>query len=220
LVLLGLALTLHASAALFFVNSLAGWSILVWAAGAAWLLGGFRLAWFCLPSIAFLFFMVPLPYRFSLALRAPLQRAATGISCWVLQSLGQPALAEGNIIVLESHRLEVEQACSGLRIFMGIVAIAFAYVLLTRRSWWERVLILASAVPVALVANSARIVVTGLLYRYVSTEAGKYFSHDISGFAMIPLAAALFAGVLWLMDRMFPEVESVDVGDMVARSRT
>ena len=98
-------------------------------------------------SIAFLFFMVPLPYRMSHWLSGPLQRAATLISCWVLQSLGQPALAEGNTILLGEHHLEVEEACSGLRIFMGILAIAFAYIIATRRRWWEQLLILASAFP-------------------------------------------------------------------------
>ena len=191
----------------------------MWVAGAVALLGGWPLMRFSAPSIAFLFFMVPLPYRMSHWLSGPLQRAATLISCWVLQALGQPALAEGNTILLGEHHLEVEEACSGLRIFMGILAIAFAYVIATRRRWWEQLLILASAFPVALIANSARIVVTGLLYQHVSGEAGKEFSHDVSGWIMIPFAAALFAIVVWYLGRLLPEVETLDVEDLMVRQR-
>ena len=75
--------------------------------------------------------------------------------------------------MLGDNRLEVEQACSGLRIFVGILALAFAYVIVVRRAWWEKALLLASAIPIALLANASRIVATGLLYQYVSGEAAQ-----------------------------------------------
>ena len=59
--------------------------------------------------------------------RQPLQRIATEVSCWTLQSLGMPALAAGNVISIDGTELEVARACSGLRIFVSIVALAFAY---------------------------------------------------------------------------------------------
>ena len=135
--------------------------------------------------------MVPLPFRVERWLSLPLQGVATNLSCWILQALGQPALAEGHVIVLGNYRLEVEQACSGLRIFVGILALAFAYVIVVRRAWWEKALLLASAIPIALLANAARIVVTGLLYQYVSGEAAKKFAHDAAGWVMILFAAGL-----------------------------
>jgi exosortase len=219
LIPMAIALGMRAAGSAFFMHSLEGWSILLWAAGAVWLLGGFSVLRFCLPSIGFLFFMVPLPYRLSYALSTPLRRAATLISTWLLQLLGQPALAEGNTILLDQHHLGVQHACSGLRIFMGIVAIAFAYVIATRRAWWEKILILASALPVALAANSARIVVTALLYRYVSKSVGHQFNHDVAGWAMIPFAAILFALFLWYLSRLFRETETIGLGEVVARHR-
>ena len=133
--------------------------------------------------------MVPLPFRVEHALSRPLQQSATSISCWTLQSLGVPAIAEGNAILLDDSRMEIEQACSGLRIFVGIVALAFAYVMVVRRPWWEKTLLLAHSVPVALVANATRIVVTGLLNRWISGEAGHKFNHDAAGWVMIPYAS-------------------------------
>lgn len=220
LFLIGLAFAMRWMAAQYWLEQLDGWSILVWIAGVVWLFGGFGLLWWSLPSIAFLWFMIPWPYRVERALSLPLQGIATNLSCWALQILGQPVLAEGNTLVLGEHHLEVEQACSGLRIFVGIIALAFVYVILVRRSWWENVLVFLSVIPVALIANVTRIVVTGLLYQHVSGEAAKQFSHDISGWVMIPLAAALFALFLWYLDRLLPEVESVDLRTAVRHLRT
>ena len=184
-----------------------------------WLFAGWRVLWWSLPSIMFLWFMVPLPFRFERALSLPLQGVATKLSCWILQFLGQPALAERHIILLGDNRLEVEQACSGLRIFVGILALAFAYVIVVRRSWWERALLLASAIPIALLANASRIVATGLLYQYASGEAARKFAHDAAGWVMILFAAGLFALVLWYLCRLVREVEMVEVGSLVRRER-
>ncbi len=219
LILMALAIGVRVLGAQYYLGSVDGWSILFWAAGVAWLFGGWRILWWSSPSIAFLWFMIPLPWSAERWLSLPLQRVATKLSCWVLQGLGQPALAEGNTILLGEHQLEVEQACSGLRIFVGIFALAFAYAILVRRPWWERALLLASAVPIALFANSTRIVVTGLLYQTVSGEAAHKFTHDVAGWVMIPYAAGLFALALWYLGKLMYEVELIDVGAVVRRER-
>ena len=201
----------------FYLDAIDGWSIMLWVGGVVWFFGGWRVLWWSAPSIVFLWFMVPLPFRVERWLSLPLQGAATKLSCWILQGLGQPALAEGHVIFLGDYRLEIEQACSGLRIFVGIVALAFAYVIVTRRAWWEKALLLLSAVPIALLANAARIVATGLLYQFVSGEAAKQFSHDGAGWVMIVFAAGLFGLVLWYLCSLVREVELVEVGDAVRR---
>jgi exosortase len=151
-------------------------------------------------------------------LSLPLQKVATKISCWGLQLLGQPAIAEGNTILLGDQHLEVAQACSGLRLFVSILALAFAYLMLVRRTWWEKLLLLASVIPIAIIANSTRIIVTGLLYQFVSSETAKHFSHDFAGWAMIPLAALFFWLVLWYLGKLFHEQLQMDIGSLVRRS--
>ncbi len=219
LALIAASVVMRAVGAHYYLDALDGWSILPWVAGVVLLLVGRRAFWWSLPSIAFLWFMVPLPYRVERWLSMPLQGAATKLSCWILQALGQPALAEAHVIVLGDNRLEVEQACSGLRIFMGIVALAFVYAMLVRRHWWVKAILLFSALPIALLANSARIVATGLLYQYASSEAAKKFSHNASGWVMIVFAAGLFGLVLWYLSRLVEEVEIVGVGDVIRRDR-
>jgi exosortase len=209
------SIILRLAASTLYLEQIDGWSMLAWIGGLVWMVGGWALFRWSLPSIAFLAFAIPLPYRVERWLSHPLQNVAARFSAWTLQILGQPALVEGNTIVLGGHQLEVAQACSGLRIFVGIFALAFAFVVISRRTWWENLIVLAAAVPVALVANVARIVVTGLLYQLVSVEAAKQFTHDLAGWMMIPFAAVLFVAVLWYLGRVMPEVEQASVGDLL-----
>jgi exosortase len=215
LILVALSVAIRAVGAWYYLESLEGWSILPWVAGVVWLLFGRAVALWSLPSVLFLFFMVPLPFRVERQLSLPLQTIATKLSCWTLQILCQPALSEGHVIYLDGHPLKIEEACSGLRIFVGIAALAFAYVVVVRRTWWEKAILLASFVPIALIANATRIVVTGLLLRYISGEAAHKFSHDIAGLAMILFAAMLFALVLWYLGKLVGEVETLDMNAVV-----
>jgi exosortase len=172
-----------------------------------------------LPSVLFLIFMVRFPYEWEVALGTPLQKLATTTSCWLLQCLGQPAIANGTTILLYEHHLEVERACAGLRMFTGIIALACAYLLLTPRSLIEKALLFLLVIPVALVANAIRIAVTGLLYVYVSSSAGEAFSHDVAGWGMIALSAGLFALVLWYLKHLFHEVEIATRKELVRPAR-
>ncbi|MEX2187369.1 MAG: exosortase/archaeosortase family protein [Pirellulales bacterium] len=208
---IAVALVLRVSSAYVFIEAVDGWTLPLWVAGVVMLLFGAACFRWAAPAIIFLWFMFPWPYSAELFLSQPLQGAATKISTAALQMLGQPALAEGNVIVMGDQRLEVAQACSGLRIFVGIFALAFAYVLFTRRAWWEKLMLLASAVPITLIANSTRIVVTALLQEFVSGEAAHQFTHDFAGWVMIPFAALLFWLFLVYLTRLFREVEVVNV---------
>ncbi len=220
-VLLSAAMLLRWTGLRFAFDPVDGYSLVVWMAGAVLLLCGWRLFRWALPSLLFLLFMVPLPFQLERLLSVPLQRVATSVSCFVLQSLGQPAFAEGTTIILGAQRMQVEQACSGLRIFMGTVALAAAYIIATRRELWEKALLLAGIVPIALTANSARIVATSLLYRYGATEeAARRFHHDMAGWLMIALAAALFGLLLTYLSRLVEPIRAVPIRDIVARRRT
>ena len=215
LVLLLAGVGLRVFASLLFLDAVAGWSILLWLGGIVWFLGGWRVFWWSLPSIVFLGFAIPLPFRVERWLSLPLQGIATKLSCWALQTLGQPTVAEQHVIYVGDYRLEVAEACSGLRVFMGISAIAFAYVVLSRRPWWEKAILVVSVIPVALFANATRIVGTGLAYQWVSAEAAQQFMHKLAGWVMIPYAALLFGLVMWYVSKLMREVELVDVGAVV-----
>ena len=193
----------------YFLGSVDAWSMVIWCAGVVWLFAGWRVLCWASPAVAFLFFMIPLPYSAERMLSLPLQRIATKASCIGLRFLGQPALAEGNTIRMGETQLEVVQACSGLRIFVGILALAFAYMVIVRRPLWQKAIVALSVIPVTLCANSCRIIMTGLLSQYFSSEAAHKFTHDLAGWFMIPFAAGLFALVLWYLNRAFVAEETV-----------
>ena len=208
-VLLLFAGVVRVAAGMYYLLPLDGWTIPLTVAGVVWLLYGRAVLWWSLPAIVFLWFMVPIPYSAERWMSVPLQAVATHLSTAVLVFLGQPAIAEGNVILLGDQSLFVEEACSGMRIFVGIFALAFAFVLFSRWSWWQKALVLFAALPVAIIANVIRIVATGLLSQWVSSAAGHTFSHDLAGFVMIPLAAGLFWLLLVYLDRLFPEMEDI-----------
>ena len=208
LVFVVLSLAMRFAGARYYLESLDGWSILPWVFGVTWFFFGRAVALWSLPSVIFLVFMVRIPFRAELALSLQLQLISTKLGCWGLQLLGQPALSEGNMIFLgDLPPLEVAGVCSGMRIFIGVGALAFAFVVIVRRAWWEKALLVASFIPIALISNATRVMATGLLWKYISGEAAHKFSHDIAGYAMIVYAAALFALVLWYLGKLIGEVK-------------
>lgn len=211
-----LAGLMRLGAGFYYLKSIDGWSLPIMLAGGVLLLYGTHCLRWCWPSLVFLFFMIPIPYSAERWLSLPLQSIATKLSTACLVALGQPAISEGHTILLGDHHLGVEEACSGLRIFVGIFALAFVFVLFFNWSWWQKALLLAAALPVAIIANMVRIVTTALLYQWVSGDAAKRFSHDISGFVMIPFAAVLLFLFLVYLEKLFPEVEDVAPGAVSA----
>ncbi len=179
------------------------------AAGLFLLAGGPRaLAW-AWPAVAFLLFMVPLPHFVETGVAQPLQRVATVGSAYALQTLGLPAVAEGNRINLSSEPpLEVARACSGLSMLLIFFALSTAMAVLVRRPLFDRLVILASAAPIAIVANVFRITATGLAREAFGLEAAEKVFHDWAGWMMMPLALALLwaeLGVLSLILRESPD---------------
>lgn len=215
LLLLTASIGLRFAGGRYFLTPLDGWSIMLWVAGATMCLGGWPLLKWSLPPTLFLLFMVPLPYRFETLISEPLQMVAAALSSFFLQCLGQPAFAEETTILIGGRVLEVEKSCSGLRIFVGIFALASAYLIAFRREVWEATLLILSVIPVALLANAARIVVTAILFQHFSDEAAQHFSHDVAGWLMIPLAAALLGAVQWYLNCLMRDAQASDVGELV-----
>jgi exosortase len=217
LAVIGVVCAMRLLAGRYYLQPLDAWTIPLWVIGAVWVAFGFELLKWSLPAIIFLWFMFPIPYTAESWLSGPLQSVATQVSTAGLVMLGQPALSEGNTIWLGEHQIFVEEACSGLRIFIGIFALAFAFVLFSRWAWWQKAVALVTALPIAIVANATRIIVTGLLFELASGDAAKKFMHDFSGVAMIPFAAVLFWAFYIYLDRLFPTVELYSpVGRMAA----
>ena len=160
-----------------------------------WITAGGRTAWrWGWPGIVFLLFMIPLPYRYATALSGPLQHVATLSSTFIMQVIGLPALSEGNIILVGDAKINVEEACSGLRMLVVFFALSAAVAIVSRRPLLDRAIVLASAIPIAIVSNILRVTAAGLLHYMVASEVASAFFHDVAGWFMMPVAL----GLLWL----------------------
>jgi exosortase len=174
-------------------------------------LGGWHLVRLVWPSILFLLFLLPLPPSYNQMLAGPLQDVATRGSLGLLQIIGLPVVAEGNVIWVGSQPLEVARACNGLSMMLSFVTLLTAAVILVAMPVWERVVLLLSTIPIALVSNILRITATALVYYHVGESAGEKLAHDLAGWAMMPIALALVWFELRVMSWLFVEVDEVEV---------
>jgi len=134
--------------------------------------------------LAFLFFMVPLPGIIFYAVAFPLQRLAAEQAAWTLDALGVPVLLDGNIIHLAQLSLGVTEACSGIRSLISLFAgtVAWAYLLLP--TGWAMVIFVAATVPITILANAARVVLTGLIGQQFGVQYAIGFFHEFTGWAI------------------------------------
>ncbi|HEY2839328.1 MAG TPA: exosortase/archaeosortase family protein [Pirellulales bacterium] len=152
------------------------------------IVGGWQMLRWAGPALGFLIFMYPLPSAVSRAVLNPLQRVATVCSTYALQTLGIAAFRSGNVIQLGEAKLNVVEACSGLRMSTIFLAMAVAVTLVTVRPTWERIVIILSSVPIALLVNVIRITMTGVIYQMIGVEIGDRFFHGPAGWIMMPIA--------------------------------
>jgi exosortase len=175
-------------------------------AGATALVGGYpalRWAW---PAIVFLFFMIPLPGALAGRLGGPLQHLATLGSTYVLQTLGIPAVASGNVICLTHGKIGVAEACNGLGMLTTFGAVTTAAVFLLTLSAWENACILASSVAIAMSANIFRIAATGVAQELIGVEFAERIFHDFAGLVMVPLALFMLGAEILLLSKLFPRI--------------
>jgi len=206
LLLVGIGLRL--SSAWYFAEWFESLSLLPCLAGICVLLGGWpalRWAW---PAIAFLFFMIPLPYSVETALAFPLRRLATITSTYALQTVGFGALEEGTDIYVGDQRLQVAPACSGMGMLMIFFAMSCAIALVSSRSWIDKLVIVVSAFPIAIVSNIVRIFLTAVLFELSTAEAAHAAFHKYAGWLMMVVALALLWIELKLFDHLFIMAES------------
>jgi exosortase len=137
----------------------------------------------------------------------PLQNWATGSAVFCLETAGFDVSREGNIIHIGSSSVAVAEACNGLRMITAFFVISSLVVLLIERTWWEKVIVLASALPIGLFCNTLRLTVTAIAFTYINGENWEKAFHDFGGLAMMPIALAAIMAELWFLKKV--NIESV-----------
>jgi exosortase len=153
----------------------------------------------------FLLLMIPIPNILFNQITFPLQLLASKVAAVTLPTFGVPVLREGNVIQLPVMALEVAEACSGIRSLMSLttLAIIYGYLLETRLSL--RVVLALASIPIAVIANSLRIVGTGLLVQYWDPEKAEGFFHAFSGWLIFVVSLSLLFLLHRTLQRLWPQ---------------
>jgi exosortase len=201
-------------------------SLVLLLAGIVIYFWGLRILKLVLIPLVLLILAIPIPAIIFNKIAFPLQLFASRCAVWSMETLGIPVLRQGNIIELkplnsfETKKLEVVEACSGIRSLMTLItlAVVFAYFthpnantndLKTRRYGMLRsVIIVISAIPIAILTNALRVSGTGILAHYYGTQIADGFFHSFSGWVVYVVAFSMLFGVGWLLDRFKPNPNS------------
>ncbi len=139
----------------------------------------------------FLILMIPIPAIVFSQITFPLQMLASKVAALLLPLLGVPVLREGNVINLPAMPLEVAEACSGIRSLLSLATLAIIYGYLAETRMWVRVALALASIPIAVAANSLRIVGTGLLVQYWDPDKAEGFFHTFSGWLVFMVSLAM-----------------------------
>ena len=179
-------------------------------------LGGWQVIKVVWVPILFLIFAVNVPEMIYRNVAYAFQQFAAQASVLVLQLLGVQADMAGELGQAETvitmwdasgsmRQLNVEEACSGMRLLMAFGALATAISYLSDRPTWERIVLIVSAVPVAILCNLLRVVITGVLYYLGYPEYAQGLFHTFTGLLMLIPAGLMYLGLAKLMNVLVVE---------------
>lgn len=184
-------------------------SILGVVAGLVLLLRGWRSLWLTAFPIAFFFLAVPPPDRLYRLFTHPLQQTAAAVSTWILNLFpGVIEVERGGVNIGYwmkggiSGTFTVANACSGMRSLMAFVALGLAMAYMTRRPKWHRIAMAVFVVPIALLCNILRVIITGCMQMYGHADLAKGTPHTLLGLIMFAFGFVLYLGLLWILDHL------------------
>ncbi len=143
--------------------------------------------------MAFLLFAIPIPVVVYNEIVFPLQFIASKFATRVLELLNLfPVMREGNVLILPHMRLEVVEACSGIRSLMSLLALAAGYGYLVEKSVAVRWFLIAEMVPLAIISYGTRVMITAIMANYFGPKAAEGFMHEFSGWVIFVVATIMF----------------------------
>ena len=189
--------------------------------GMVLLVGGWQLAkWTWLP-IAYLALAMPLPGTLYERIAYPLQEVAAAAAAGLLRMIGAEVYVQASELsglswTGQPIQLTVAEACSGVRSLMAFVALGVAMAYIDNRPMWQRLVLLATILPVAVLVNIARVFITTYMHVIDRPELGTGFSHTFIGMIMLIPAGLLFLLISWLLRSLFVEDDDDKAGDVPA----
>jgi exosortase D (VPLPA-CTERM-specific) len=152
--------------------------------------------------LLFLLFMVPFPVFIINNLSSKLQLLSSWLGVEFIRACDIMVYLEGNVIDLGGYKLQVVDACSGLRYLFPLASLSFLCAYLFKGPFWQKVLIFLSSMPLTIFMNSFRIGVIGLLVNRWGTEMAEGFLHDFEGWVVFLLCMVLLFIEMWLFSKL------------------
>lgn len=181
------------------------YGLMVWAAGLIITLFGLRRGALFWPAVVHLVFMLPLPQFVYWQVSTYLQTVSSEIGVGIIAALGVPVYLDGNIIDLGVYKLQVAEACSGLRYLFPMLSFSYVFAVLYRGPVWHKLLILASAAPITVAMNSFRIGVIGVMVDNFGIEQAEGFLHAFEGWIIFIACVAILFGLAAVLQRLTPD---------------
>lgn len=184
------------------IDHLVFYALILWIGGLVLVGFGWRRGTFFWPSVLHLVFMLPLPYFLYFKINTSLQFVSSEIGVWFVALMGVPVFLEGNVIDLGVYKLMVAEACSGLRYLFPIMSFSYVFAVLYRGPVWHKVVLLLSAVPIAVLMNSFRIGVIGVMVDRYGIGQAEGFLHFFEGWIIFLSCIAILFGMAVAMRRL------------------
>jgi exosortase D (VPLPA-CTERM-specific) len=160
---------------------------------------GFRLI---AAPLAILFFMIPLPSFLFSNLSQKLQLLSSLIGVWFIRLFGISVFMEGNVIDLGGYRLQVAEACDGLRYLFPLMTLGFLMAYFYKGAHWKRVLVFASSIPITVLMNSFRIGTIGVMVEHWGISMAEGFLHEFQGWLVFMASAGLILAEIAVLNRI------------------
>ncbi|WP_392665128.1 VPLPA-CTERM-specific exosortase XrtD [Amaricoccus sp. B4] len=192
---IGVSLLLALAGNLVGIYDFVFYSLIIWVGGLILTGFGWRRGIVFWPSVLHLIFMLPLPQVLYWKISSALQFVSSEIGVGLLQIASIPVFLEGNIIDLGVYKLQVAEACSGLRYLFPIMSFTYVFAVLYSGPRWHKMVLLTSAVPLAVLMNSIRIGIIGILVDRYGIAQAEGFLHAFEGWVIFLTCI----GILFLM---------------------
>ncbi|MFA6280549.1 MAG: VPLPA-CTERM-specific exosortase XrtD [Bdellovibrionales bacterium] len=152
------------------------------------------------PSFIYLFFAIPLPRLIYVALSAEMQLWSSTLGVFILQLMNVSVFQEGNIIDLGGYKLQVVEACSGLRYLFPLMSFSFLMAFLYNDKMWKRIVLFLSAIPLTIGMNALRIALVGVTVNQWGASMAEGVLHDFEGWVIFSVCVAFLFGEMKLLN--------------------
>ena len=213
LILLALAIAIFGN--LVHIPDVVAYAIILWVGGVMLTVMGWERGKRHWAPVLHLVFMLPLPQFVFWKMTIFLQLVSSQLGVWFLHLFGVPVYLEGNVIDLGVYKLQVAEACSGLRYLFPILSFSYLFAILYRGPMWHKAVLLLSAAPLTVLMNSVRIAIIGVLVNRYGIEQAEGFLHFFQGWVIFIACIVILFGLAMLLQGLTknprPLSETIDL---------